>query len=64
MASERAPTPSSPHTHRRLLREVPGSHEYCGALLGKMRCLASLAEWDVLSALCKVEWGKSEPHMR
>uniref|UniRef100_A0A7S3R516 Serine/threonine-protein kinase TOR n=1 Tax=Dunaliella tertiolecta TaxID=3047 RepID=A0A7S3R516_DUNTE len=48
----------------RLSREVPGSHEYYSALLGKMRCLASLAEWDVLSGLCKVEWGKSEPHMR
>ncbi|KAF5842964.1 FAT domain-containing protein, partial [Dunaliella salina] len=48
----------------RLLREIPGSHEYYSALLGKTRCLASLAEWDVLSGLCKVEWGKSEPHMR
>jgi FKBP12-rapamycin complex-associated protein len=49
---------------RRLMRETPGCHEYYSALLGKMRCLASLAEWDVLSGLCKVEWGKSEPHMR
>lgn len=30
-----------------------GSQEYLTALLGKMRCLASLAEWEKLSALCR-----------
>ena len=29
-----------------------------------MRCLASLAEWEQLSRLCRVEWRKSEPHIR
>ena len=29
-----------------------------------MRCLASLAEWGKLSALCRVEWRRSEPHLR
>jgi hypothetical protein len=29
-----------------------------------MRCLASLAEWEQLSGLCRSEWRKSEPHMR
>ena len=33
-------------------------------MLGKMRCLASLAEWQKLSALCRVEWRRSEPHLR
>lgn len=45
-------------------REQPGGQEYHTALLGKMRCLASLAEWEKLSALCRLEWRKSEPHMR
>jgi FKBP12-rapamycin complex-associated protein len=31
----------------------PNSQEYLTALLGKMRCLASLAEWEKLSALCR-----------
>ncbi len=39
-------------------------HERHNALLGKMRCLASLAEWERLSNLCGQEWKKSEPHMR
>lgn len=29
-----------------------------------MRCLASLAEWQKLSALCRIEWRRSEPHLR
>ncbi|MEW5302322.1 MAG: hypothetical protein WDW36_005122 [Sanguina aurantia] len=49
---------------RRLGRERAGSVEHQGALLGKMRCLASLAEWETLSSLCRVEWGRSESHMR
>ncbi|KAG2491268.1 hypothetical protein HYH03_010473, partial [Edaphochlamys debaryana] len=49
---------------RRLQREAPGSIEYHTALLGKMRCLASLAEWENLSNLCRTEWRKSEPHVR
>ncbi|GBF92738.1 hypothetical protein Rsub_05107 [Raphidocelis subcapitata] len=49
---------------RRLAREPPGSQEYQVALLGKMRCLASLAEWQKLSALCRIEWRRSEPHLR
>jgi hypothetical protein len=31
----------------------PSSQEYLTALLGKMRCLASLAEWEKLSTLCR-----------
>lgn len=34
-----------------------GSQEYLTALLGKMRCLASLAEWEKLSSLCRCVWG-------
>lgn len=34
------------------------------ALLGKMRCLASLSEWENLSNLCRSEWRKSELHVR
>lgn len=49
---------------RRLTRETPGSVEYHSALLGRMRCLGALAEWEALSALCRQEWQKSEPHMR
>ncbi|EFJ44271.1 target of rapamycin, growth-regulatory PI3K-like protein kinase [Volvox carteri f. nagariensis] len=49
---------------RRLQREAPGSIEYHTALLGKMRCLANLAEWENLSNLCRTEWRKSEPHVR
>eukprot|EP00798_Chlamydomonas_sp_ICE-L_P022753 gene22753-29921_t len=30
----------------------------------KMRCLASLAEWEDLSTLCRIEWRHSDPHMR
>ncbi len=61
------------HSCPRLRRAAPSDHrhenrkrsgEYYSALLGKMRCLASLAEWEKLSALCAVEWDKSEPHMR
>eukprot|EP00879_Flechtneria_rotunda_P007003 GHRR01007352.1.p1 GENE.GHRR01007352.1~~GHRR01007352.1.p1 ORF type:complete len:2075 (+),score=775.15 GHRR01007352.1:2-6226(+) len=48
----------------KLATTLPGSQEYYTALLGKMRCLASLAEWEKLSNLCRVEWRKSEPHMR
>jgi hypothetical protein len=35
-------------------------HERHNALLGQMRCLASLAEWERLSELCRwedVQWG-------
>jgi FKBP12-rapamycin complex-associated protein len=39
-------------------------HERYSALLGQMRCLASLAEWERLSELSRREWRKSEPHMR
>ena len=39
-------------------------HERHMALLGQMRSLAALAEWERLSTLCSREWIKSEPHMR
>ena len=39
-------------------------HERHNALLGEMRCLAALGEWDSLSNRCHVEWKKSEMHMR
>ena len=55
--------PHTPPTPR-LQRELPGSHDYHTALLGKMRCLASLAQWEQLGLLCRVDWRKSEPHMR
>lgn len=37
----------------KLAATPPSSQEYLTALLGKMRCLASLAEWQKLSALCR-----------
>ncbi|GIL87381.1 hypothetical protein Vretimale_1690 [Volvox reticuliferus] len=49
---------------KRLMAVTPGSVEYHTALLGKMRCLANLAEWENLSNLCRSEWRKSEPHVR
>lgn len=48
----------------RMAREAPGTPEYHTALLGKMRSLASLAEWEQLNGLCRVEWRKTEPHLR
>lgn len=39
-------------------------HERHNAILGEMRCLAALGEWDKLSNRCHVEWKKSELHMR
>ena len=39
-------------------------YERHNALMGQMRSLASLAEWETLSDLCSREWRKSEPHMR
>lgn len=38
---------------RKLATSPAGAPEYATALLGKMRCLASLAEWDQLSQLCR-----------
>ncbi|GIL44136.1 hypothetical protein Vafri_1666 [Volvox africanus] len=49
---------------KRLMAVTQGSVEYHTALLGKMRCLANLAEWENLSNLCRSEWRKSEPHVR
>lgn len=37
----------------KLVVTQPSSQEYLTALLGKMRCLASLAEWEKLSSLCR-----------
>lgn len=37
----------------KLAATQPNSQEYLTALLGKMRCLASLAEWEKLSNLCR-----------
>jgi hypothetical protein len=57
-------TPKPPHPPPPPPSQTPGSQEYQVALLGKMRCLASLAEWQKLSALCRIEWRRSEPHLR
>lgn len=46
------------------LPPLPPTCSFPQALLGKMRCLASLAEWELLSNLCRTEWRKSEPHVR
>ncbi|KAK9806197.1 hypothetical protein WJX72_004970 [[Myrmecia] bisecta] len=34
------------------------------AALGRLRCLAALAEWERLSVLCRAEWHQVEPHLR
>jgi hypothetical protein len=40
--------------YERKLKSSPAtSPDYATALLGKMRCLASLAEWEHLNVLCK-----------
>jgi FKBP12-rapamycin complex-associated protein len=42
----------------------PGSVAHVEALLGQCRCLAALAEWDKLFAVCRGEWTRVEPHVR
>lgn len=42
----------------------PGSVAHVDALLGQCRCLAALAEWDKLFAVCRSEWSRVEPHVR
>ena len=42
----------------------PGSVAHVEALLGQCRCLAALAEWDKLFAVCRGEWARVEPHVR
>ena len=73
------PLKSPPRPHNQTLNPVPPPprldtdpgppngltpHERHMALLGQMRSLAALAEWERLSTLCSREWIKSEPHMR
>lgn len=62
-AASTAPTAPTAQLHRwdealaayegKLHVTQPSSQEYLTALLGKMRCLASLAEWEKLSSLCR-----------
>jgi serine/threonine-protein kinase mTOR len=33
-------------------------------ILGRMRCLAALARWEDLSALCREQWTGAEPSAR
>lgn len=33
-------------------------------MLGRMRCLASLARWEDLSTLCREQWTGAEPPAR
>ena len=33
-------------------------------MLGRMRCLAALARWEDLSALCREQWTGAEPSAR
>ena len=41
-----------------------GSVEYWEAAMGKMRCLAALAEWDELMSMCTAEWPFIDPLKR
>lgn len=41
-----------------------GSAVWVEAALGRLRCLAALAEWDRLSALTREEWFRVDPQVR
>jgi FKBP12-rapamycin complex-associated protein len=40
--------------------EIPGRSEFVDTLLGKMRCLRSLGEWDQLASLAQGVWNTTE----
>ncbi len=42
---------------------VPGSPAAVEAALGRLRCLAALAEWDRLSMLARQEWPRVDPQV-
>lgn len=43
---------------------APGSIQALDAALGRLRCLAALAEWERLGELCRDTWRRVEPHVR
>nr|AOZ57106.1 Serine threonine-protein kinase TOR [Saccharum hybrid cultivar R570] len=44
--------------------QAPGPLQNLDATLGRMRCLAALARWEDLSALCREQWTGAEPSAR
>ncbi|XP_006654171.1 serine/threonine-protein kinase TOR [Oryza brachyantha] len=44
--------------------QASGPLQNLDATLGRMRCLAALARWEDLSALCREQWTGSEPSAR
>jgi FKBP12-rapamycin complex-associated protein len=49
---------------RKLESTKPASAAHAEAVLGQCRCLAALAEWDRLFAVCRAEWARAEPPAR
>lgn len=49
---------------RRMAGLAPGTPAYLEALLGRLRCLAALGEWDELARLCRDSWAMVEPYVR
>ncbi len=46
-------------------QETPlGSRAHTEAALGRMRCLAALAEWEDLFSSCRHAWSYVEPHVK
>eukprot|EP00884_Botryococcus_braunii_P019425 jgi/Botrbrau1/6166/Bobra.0344s0007.1 len=43
---------------------LAGSPAFLEAMLGRLRCLAALAEWERLSGLCAKEWKRQDPIVR
>ncbi|KAJ7542470.1 hypothetical protein O6H91_10G108000 [Diphasiastrum complanatum] len=44
--------------------QTNSAHVSLEATLGRMRCLAALARWEELSALCRESWAPAEPSAR
>lgn len=49
---------------QRMASVTPGSAAFTEALLGRLRCLAALGEWEELSSLCREAWAQVEPYVR
>ena len=49
---------------RKYAASALASPAHLEATLGRMRCLAALAEWEQLGRLCRGEWRRVEPHVR
>eukprot|EP00891_Asterochloris_glomerata_P006787 jgi/Astpho2/6787/fgenesh1_pm.00103_%23_6_t len=51
--------------YERKYHDAPiGTPAHLDAALGRLRCLAALAEWELLSVQCRAEWRRAEPHVK